>query len=69
MGFFVIPIVGVAVGGVAGVYAGELRRAGDRAAAWRTTRATLTGFGVAALVQLAVALAMAAVAIGWVVAN
>ena len=69
VGFFVIPVVGVAVGGVAGVYAGELFRTGDRGAAWRATRATLTGFGAAALVQLAVALAMAAVWVGWVLAT
>lgn len=69
VGFFVIPVVGVAVGGVAGVYAGELRRTGDRAAAWRATRATLTGFGLAALVQLAAALAIAAVWVVWVVAS
>jgi hypothetical protein len=68
VGFFVIPIVGLAVGGVAGVYAGELQRTGDHAAAWRATRATLTGFGLAALVQLAIALAMAAVWAAWVVA-
>lgn len=67
VGFFVIPVVGVAVGGVAGVYAGELHRTRDRTAAWRATRATLTGFGAAALVQLAIALAMAAVWVGWVV--
>jgi uncharacterized protein len=67
VGFFVIPVVGVAVGGVAGVYTGELYRTRDRAAAWRTTWATLTGFGVAALVQLAVALTMAVVWIVWVV--
>jgi uncharacterized protein YqgC (DUF456 family) len=69
VGFFVVPVVGVAVGGVAGVYAGELHRTRDRGAAWRTTRATLTGFGVAALVQLAIALAMAAVWAIWVVAT
>jgi uncharacterized protein YqgC (DUF456 family) len=69
VGFFVIPVVGVAVGGVAGVYAGELHRTGDGAAAWRATRATLTGFGLAALVQLAVALAMAATWVVWVVAT
>jgi uncharacterized protein YqgC (DUF456 family) len=67
VGFFVIPVVGLAVGGVAGVYAGELQRTGDRDAAWRTTRATLTGFGLAALAQLGIAMAMAAVWAAWVV--
>jgi uncharacterized protein len=68
VGFFAIPLVGVAVGGVAGVYAGELWRTGDRAAAWRATVATLKGFGLAALAQLVVALGMVAVWVLWVVA-
>jgi uncharacterized protein YqgC (DUF456 family) len=69
VGFFVIPVVGLAVGGVAGVYAGELQRTGDGAAAWRATRATIAGFGLAALVQLATALAIAVVWVVWVVAT
>jgi uncharacterized protein YqgC (DUF456 family) len=68
VGFFVIPVVGLVVGGVAGVYAGELQRTGSGAAAWRATRATLQGFGLAALLQLATALVMAATWAVWVVA-
>ena len=69
VGFFVIPVVGLPVGGVAGVYAAELQRTGDGAAAWRATRATIAGFGLAALVQFALALAMTATWVVWVLAT
>jgi uncharacterized protein YqgC (DUF456 family) len=65
VGFFVIPVVGVIVGGVLGVYAGEYARTRDGAVAWRSTRATLTGFGLAALIQLGVAVAIAATWAVW----
>jgi uncharacterized protein YqgC (DUF456 family) len=68
IGFFVLPVVGMAVGGVAGVYAGELQRTRDGGAAWRATRATLAGFGLAALIQFAFALVMAATWAVWVLA-
>lgn len=69
VGFFVLPVVGLPVGGVAGVYAGELRRTQDGAAAWRATRATIAGFGLAALVQFALALAMTGTWVVWVLAT
>ena len=52
VGFFVVPVVGLALGGVLGIYVGENLRTHDPAAAWVTTRATIVGFGVAALIQL-----------------
>jgi len=67
VGFFVVPVVGLPLGGVLGIYVGEHLRTRDAAAAWATTRATIIGFGVAALVQLAAALAMIAVWVVWVV--
>ena len=67
IGFFVIPVVGLPVGGLAGMYLAELQRTADTATAWRTTRATLVALGVAALVQLGVGLAMAAVWVLWVI--
>jgi uncharacterized protein len=66
VGFFVLPVVGLPVGGVAGVYAGELQRTRDGVAAWRATRATIAGFGLAALVQFGLALAMTATWVVWV---
>jgi uncharacterized protein YqgC (DUF456 family) len=69
VGFFVVPIVGMPLGGVLGIYAGEHLRTRDAAVAWRATRATIVGFGLAALVQFVAALVMIAVWVAWVVAT
>jgi hypothetical protein len=68
VGFFAIPVIGLPLGGVVGIYVSERMRTGDGAAAWRTTLATVRGFGLAALAQLAAALVMAAVWVVWVLA-
>jgi hypothetical protein len=44
-------------------------RTGDGVAAYRATRATITGFGVAALVQFAAALSMIAVWVVWAITD
>ena len=59
VGFFAIPVVGAVIGALLGLYLGELGRTGDAASAWRTTRATVIGFGLGAIVQCAVAVLMA----------
>lgn len=64
VGFFVIPVVGLVVGGVGAIYLAEAQRLGDSAAAWRSTRAVLVGVGIGMLVELAAGLAMVAL---WVV--
>lgn len=69
VGFFVVPFVGLPLGGVLGIYVGEHMRTHDAGAAWRATRATIAGFGLAALVQFGAALAMIGVWILWVVAG
>ncbi|HEX6422270.1 MAG TPA: DUF456 domain-containing protein [Acidimicrobiales bacterium] len=69
VGFFAVPVVGLPVGGVIGIYAGERLRTRDAAAAWQATRATIVGFGVAALIQFGAALAMIAAWVVWVVAG
>ena len=69
VGFFAIPVVGLPLGGAAGVFVGEAVRTGDRRAAWRTTVATVKGFGLATLAQLGAGLAMAAIWVVWVVAG
>jgi uncharacterized protein len=66
VGFFAVPVVGLPLGGVLGIFVGEHLRTRNAAAAWAATRATIIGFGVAALVQLAVALAMIAIWAVWV---
>lgn len=68
-GFFVVPVVGFAVGGALGIYLGERTRTGAHQPAWRATTATLKGFGVGALVQLGAGLMMMITWIGWVLAQ
>jgi uncharacterized protein YqgC (DUF456 family) len=65
VGFFVVPLVGVVLGGVLGVFLGEFVRTRDPTAAWRSTAATIKGFGVAVVVQVAVGLTMVAVWASW----
>lgn len=69
IGFFVVPVVGLPLGGAVGIYVAERIRSGDDTAAWRTTTATLKGFGLAALAQLATAFAMILTWVGWVLAT
>jgi len=66
VGFFVIPVLGLPIGGVAGVFVAELRRCkGDRAAAWRSTWVTIKAVGLGILIELAAALVAVAI---WAVA-
>lgn len=51
VGFFVIPVVGLLIGFVLGVYLAELRRVG-RELAWPTTRSALRAVGVSILIEL-----------------
>lgn len=69
VGFFAVPVVGLPVGGVLGIYVGERLRTRDAVAAWQATRATIVGFGIAALVQFGAALAMIAAWVVWVLAG
>ena len=58
VGFFVIPVVGLVIGGVGVIYLAERRRLGDGGLAWRSTRATLLAVGIGMLLELAAAFAM-----------
>jgi len=60
VGFFVVPVVGLLIGFVLGVYLAELRRVGS-AAAWPATKAALRAVGLSLLIELAAALLAAAV--------
>jgi hypothetical protein len=64
VGFFVIPVVGLPVGFVAGVYLAELARLSDRRQAWPSTRAALRAAGWSILIELAAGLLATAV---WIV--
>lgn len=59
-GFFLIPVIGLIVGLVAGIYLGELLRLGDGRLALTSTRAALIAFGIGVLVELGAGIAMAA---------
>jgi hypothetical protein len=64
VGFFTIPVVGIVVGGIAGLYLAELLRLRDLRAAWDTTWVALQGYGVGTVVQM---LAGAAIVAVWLV--
>jgi uncharacterized protein YqgC (DUF456 family) len=51
VGFFVIPVVGLLIGFVLGVYASEVQRVGGRMA-WPSTMAALRAVGVSMLIEL-----------------
>lgn len=58
IGFFVIPVIGFVIGGVAGVYLAERSRLDDPEAARRTTIAVLRSAGIAALVEVSAGILM-----------
>ena len=66
IGFFVIPVLGLPIGGAAGVLLGEYNRLHDWPAAWAATRTVLGGFGLAVLAEFTAGLAMIGTWAGWV---
>ncbi|WP_214366776.1 DUF456 domain-containing protein [Pseudonocardia sp. H11422] len=64
IGFFVVPVVGLFIGFVLGVYLAELARLDDRRAAWPSARRALGAVGWSILIELAAALLATAV---WIV--
>ena len=63
VGFFVIPVIGLPIGFVAGVYVGERTRVG-KAQAWPATRGALGAVGLSILIEFTFAFLAA---ITWVV--
>lgn len=61
VGFFLIPVVGLPVGFVLGVFLAERIRLGDFAKAWPSTKHALKAAGLAMLIELATALAIATI--------
>jgi len=51
IGFFVIPVIGLLIGFVLGVYLAELRRVGTQAA-WPATKHALKAVGLSILIEL-----------------
>lgn len=65
VGFFAIPVFGFVIGGAAGVYLAEYHSGRDPSVAWTSTKATLKGFGIAALVQVCAVIAITAIWVVW----
>ena len=55
-GFFVVPVVGIVLGFVLGIFLAELLRLGSTAAAWPSTKQALAAVGWSILIELATAL-------------
>lgn len=58
-GFFLIPVVGLLVGFVLGLYLAERHRLGDHRQGWASTRTALRAIGLALLLELLGALLIA----------
>jgi uncharacterized protein len=69
IGFFAIPVVGLVLGGVAGVFLGEYQRFRDPARAWQSTRLVLLGFGAGMLTEVACGVGMILAWLLWVAAG
>jgi uncharacterized protein YqgC (DUF456 family) len=52
VGFFVVPVVGLFLGFVLGVWLAELVRLPDRGRAWTSTRGALAAVGWSVLIEL-----------------
>ena len=61
VGFFVIPVVGLVIGFVVGIWLAERVRLGDFGKAWPSTKHALKAAGLAMLIELATALAIAGI--------
>ncbi|MEV0394875.1 DUF456 domain-containing protein [Polymorphospora rubra] len=64
VGFFVVPVVGLILGFVLGVWLAERMRLGDNQSAWPSTKNALKAAGLSMLIELGAALGIAFV---WVV--
>jgi uncharacterized protein len=56
IGFFVIPVIGLVIGFVLGVYLAELGKRGDQRVAWASTKHAIKGVALSMGVELAGAL-------------
>jgi len=64
VGFFVVPVVGVVLGFVLGIFVAERLRLPNGSMAWRSTKHALKAVGLSMLIELTAGLFIAAV---WVV--
>jgi len=61
VGFFVIPVVGLVIGFIAGIWLAEWARLGDPRKAWPSTLHAIKAAGLAMLVELGAALCIAVI--------
>ncbi len=66
VGFFVIPVVGVVIGAVAGIALAEYADKNDWGVAWQSTKGVLAGMGWAALAQFGIGVLILIIWLGWV---
>lgn len=66
VGFFVIPVIGMPIGGALGVLVGEYQRLQSWSAAWAATRSVLGGFGLAVLAEFTAGVFMVGSWAAWV---
>jgi uncharacterized protein YqgC (DUF456 family) len=64
VGFFVVPVVGLVLGFILGVWLAEQLRLKDAGAAWRSTKHALKATGLSMLIELAAGLLLAATFVG-----
>ena len=69
VGFFVIPVVGLLLGFVLGVYAAEYQRLGSHANAWPSTKVALRAVGLSLAIELFGALMAAGIWLSAVLAT
>lgn len=67
VGVVVIPVLGLPIGAVAGVWLAETARLGDARAAWQVTVGVLLGFGLGMIVEFSLGVVMIGCWVGWVV--
>ena len=67
--FFTVPVVGLPLGGAVGVLLAEYRRTDGWPAAWRSTKGVIVGFGISALVELGIGMAMILTWLVWALAQ
>jgi len=68
LGFFVIPVIGLFIGALAGVLASEFLRLGDSRQAWLATKGVARGFGISVLVDFVIGVVMIGLWLTWAVA-
>jgi len=60
LGFFLVPVAGFLLGGLAGLYLGEWRRLGDPDEARSSVLSVLRGYGVGVVIEMVVGVVMIA---------